>query len=164
MASEEITQLKIMNVMALMQQGMSQRMACASLHISPHTFREFMQQHPETALEIVQAQQQILQTQFSQLTLAYQGILEKLLVRAEEATEPQEIMALEGRIRQLMKETGQIISADSKHNDSAADFLKGVTQKRGVSKITRTTETVEFAQDEEGNVIEVQGKELSSGE
>jgi hypothetical protein len=139
-------------------EGMSKREACEKLGINWSTFMYWQSEHPEVYREFSDRQTELLKINAVQLQTAHQEVLNKLVAQASVVTNLSDILALESRLRVLSAEAKLNSGEDSAQQKAAANFLTGIHQVPGISKITRTTETVEFGADE--NTIDGEVKEL----
>jgi len=146
----QLVKYSIMDVYRLMQEeGLSKTKACERLGISWTTFMRWQREHPEIMKEFNDQRVEILKTNLLQLSVAYQTTLNKMLEKAETVTDLSELLSLESRLRDRVAEATAGSGGDSEQQKNAAKFLTGVKPIPGVSKVTRTTETIEFGTEEE---------------
>jgi hypothetical protein len=146
----EIVRFNIIDVYRLMQvDGLSKRKACEQLGFAWSTFMRWQLEHPEVLKELEVGRKEILQSNLVQLDTAYQEVVNKLVDQAGTATQLMDLLALETRLGMMRSEALRSSGDESEQQKSAAKFLTGIKPVQGVSKITRTTETVEFQQDDD---------------
>jgi len=159
MTKKELIRISIMDVYRLMQfQGISKREACERLGYSWPTLMRWQREHPEVLQELQEGQKEILQANLLQLNAAYQEIINKLVEAADKVEDVGELLSLELRLRSMIGDANASGGTRSEQDINAAKFLNGIQQVPGISKITRTTETINF--NEDGSVIEGEVKDL----
>ena len=151
----DIVKVNLMDIYQLMQlDGLSKRQACEKLGLSWPTVMRWQHDHPELLQELQAHQKEILQANVLQLNTAYQEVVDKLVAMASKVEDLQSLLAIETRLRMMLGDASTASQGESEQQKSAARFLQGIHSVPGVSKITRTTETVEFAEQDE--VIDVE--------
>jgi hypothetical protein len=159
MTKKELIRISLMDVYRLMQtQGISKREACERLGFSWPTFMRWQREHPEVIQELQEGQRELLQANFLQLNAAYQEIIDKLVEAAAKAEDVGELLSLESRIRSMIGDAKASGGTRSEQDTNAAKFLEGIKLVPGISKITRTIETINF--NEDGSIIEGEVQDL----
>ena len=88
--------------------------------------------------------------------------INKLIEQLENATDPDLIMRLIeflGKHRQIYETQSSLITQKGAQDDAAKNYLMakklgGFNLEKGVSKMTRVTETIEFHQEEQEEIID----------
>ena len=118
----------------------------------------WQREHPEVLQELQEGQKEIIQANLLQLNAAHQEIINKLVEAAAKAEDVNVLLALESRIRSMIGDAKASGGTRSEQDTNAAKFLEGIQLVPGISKITRTTETINF--NEDGSIIEVEAQDL----
>ena len=148
-----------MDIYRLMQiQGISKREACERLGYSWPTLMRWQREHPEVLQELQEGQKEILQANLLQLNAAYQEVIDKLVEAAEKAEDVNVLLAIESRLRLMIGDAKVAGGTKSEQDTNAAKFLQGIQLVPGISKITRTTEIINF--NEDGSIIEGEAQDL----
>ena len=112
----------------------------------------WQREHPEVLKELQEGQKEIIQANLLQLNAAYQEIINKIVEAAAKAEDVGELLSLELRLRSMIGDAKASDGTRSEQDTNAAKFLEGIKLVPGVSKITRTTETINFKED--GSIID----------
>jgi hypothetical protein len=159
MTKKELIRISIMDVYRLMQiRGISKREACEQLGFSWPTLMRWQREHPEVIQELQEGQRELLQANLLQMNAAYQEVIDKLVEAAEKAEDVNVLLALESRLRLMIGDAKASGGSRSEQDTNAAKFLEGIKLVPGISKITRTTETINF--NEDGSIIEGEAQDL----